>query len=161
MLVLLLISGNPGPSCQFAGLNSCSLTNSTVPILLGQFCQPVFANTRSLAIFLIPFGNHTTNIDRGGWENIDEIIQEKDSGWMSTVNYSEHRKETRYVIIYDKDNKRNQPTLDILMFHRTWLIALIIDNELWNWGRNKKKMEFHGARLHPDITVAGLGDPSQ
>ena len=38
------------------------------------------------------------------------------------------------------------------MCHRTWLIALIIDNELWNWGRNKKRMEFSGARLHPDIT---------
>ena len=47
---------------------------------------------------------------------------------------------------------RRQPTLDILMCHRTWLIALIIDNELWNWGRNKKRMEFSGARLHPDTT---------
>ena len=47
---------------------------------------------------------------------------------------------------------RRQPTLDILMYHRTWLIALIIDNELWNWGCNKKRMEFSGARLHPDIT---------
>ena len=34
------------------------------------------------------------------------------------------------------------PGLDELM----WLIALIIDNELWNWGRNKKRMEFTGAR---------------
>ena len=62
-----------------------------------------------------------------------------------------HRKNPDYAIFYDKENMRRQPTLDILMFHRTWMIALIID-ELWNWGRNKKRMEFSGARLHPDIT---------
>ena len=47
------------------------------------------------------------------------------------------------------------------MYHRTWLIALMIDNELWNWGRNKKRMEFTGARLHPDMSdeqLAALQD---
>ena len=38
------------------------------------------------------------------------------------------------------------------MRNRTWLMVLIIDNELWNWGRDKKRMEFTGARIHPDIT---------
>ena len=42
------------------------------------------------------------------------------------------------------------------MYNRTWLIALIIDNEIWNWGRNKKRMEFTGARVHPDITDAAF-----
>ena len=56
------------------------------------------------------------------------------------------------AISYDKENMRRQPTLDVLMYHRTWLIALIIDNELWNWGRDKKRMEFTGARIHPEIT---------
>ena len=64
----------------------------------------------------------------------------------------DHRKNPDFAIFYDKENMRRQPTLDILMCHRTWLIVLIIDNELWNWGRNKKRMDFSGARLHPDIT---------
>ena len=71
-------------------------------------------------------------------------------------NGHDHRKETRFAIFYDKDNMRSQPSTDILMYHRTWLVALIIDNELWNWGRNKKRMEFSVARLHPDITDAEL-----
>ena len=45
-----------------------------------------------------------------------------------------------------------QPSLDDLMYNRTWLMVLIIDNELWNWGRNKKRMAFTGARLHPDMS---------
>ena len=106
-------------------------------------------------------GDHSANVDRGGWASIDEIIQDE-GFWMDVHrellrNGHDHRKETRYAILYDKDNNvRNQPTLDILMFHRTWLVALIIDNELWNWGRNKKRMEFSGARLHPNITDAEL-----
>ena len=91
-------------------------------------------------------GNHSTNIDRGGWASIDEIIQ--DEGFWMDVHREllrhghDHRKNPDYSIFYDKENMRRQPTLDILMCHRTWLIALIIDNELWNWGRNKKRMEF-------------------
>ena len=105
-------------------------------------------------------GDQSTNVDRGGWASIDEIIQDE-GFWMDVHrellrNGHDHRKETRYAIFYDKDNMRNQPTLDILMFHRTWLVALIIDNELWNWGRNKKRMEFSGARLHPNITDTEL-----
>ena len=100
-------------------------------------------------------GNRSTNIDRGGWASIDEIIQDEDF-WMNVHKEllhqgHEHRKIPDYAIFYDKENMRSQPTLDILMYHRTWLIALIIDNELWNWGRNKKRMEFSGARLHPDM----------
>ena len=101
-------------------------------------------------------GNHSTNIDRGGWASIDEIIQDEDF-WMNVHKEllrqgHDHRKVPDYAIFYDKENMRTQPTLDILMCHRTWLIALIIDNELWNWGRNKKRMEFSGARLHPEMT---------
>ena len=101
-------------------------------------------------------GSHSTNVDRGGWASIDQIIQDEDF-WRDVHREllrhgHDHRKNPDYAISYDKDNMRKQPTLDVLMCHRTWLIALIIDNELWNWGRDKKRMEFTGARIHPQIT---------
>ena len=101
-------------------------------------------------------GNHTTNIDRGGWACIDEVIQDEEF-WMDIHKEllrqgHNHRKDSNCAIFYDKENMRNQPSLDNLMYYRTWLIVLIIDNELWSWGRNKKRMEFTGARLHPDMS---------
>ena len=100
-------------------------------------------------------GNYSTSVDRGGWASIDQIIQDEDF-WRDVHREllrhgHDHRKSLEYAICYDKDNMPKQPTLDVLMY-RTWLIALIIDNELWNWGRDKKRMEFTGARIHPQIT---------
>ena len=110
-------------------------------------------------------GSHSANFGRGGWASIDQIIQ--DEGFWMDVHREllrhghDHRKNPDYAIFYDKENMRRQPTLDVLMYHRTWLIALIIDNELWNWGCDKKRMEFTGARIHREITdeqlVALLG----
>ena len=101
-------------------------------------------------------GNRSTNIDRGGWANIDEVIQDEEC-WMDVHKElvrqgHKHREDPKFAICYDKEVMKTQPSSDELMYYRTWLIALIIDNELWNWGRNKKRMEFTGARLHPDMS---------
>ena len=101
-------------------------------------------------------GNHSTNINRGGWASVDEVIQDEDF-WANVHKEllrqgHDHCKDPKCAIWYDRERVKIQPSLDDLMYHRTWLIALIIDNELWNWGRNKKRMEFTGARLHPEMS---------
>ena len=107
-------------------------------------------------------GTHVTNIDRGGWAPIDELVQDEDL-WKDVhreliKHGHERRKHATYSICYDKESIGGGqfPELDELMYNRTWLIALIIDNELWRWGRNKQRMEFTGARLHPDITKSNF-----
>ena len=50
------------------------------------------------------------------------------------------------------------PDLGEIMCNRTWAVALIIDNELWNWGRNNKRMDFTGARVRIDLGEAGFAD---
>ena len=106
-------------------------------------------------------GSHVTNIDRGGWAPIDELVQDDDF-WRDVhreliKHGHDHRKGSGYRICYDKAAMTDgrPPALDELMYNRTWLIALIIDNEIWNWSRNKR-MEFTGARVHPDITDAAF-----
>ena len=53
-------------------------------------------------------GNHSTNIDRGGWASIDEIMQ--DEGFWMDVHREllrhghDHRKDSAYAIFYNKDN---------------------------------------------------------
>ena len=93
-----------------------------------------------------------TNIDRGGWAPILELVQDDDF-WRDVhceliKHGHEHRKSPNYRIRYDKGSMSDgQPLgLDELMYRRTWLIALIINNELWNWGRDKKRMssQAHG-----------------
>ena len=105
-----------------------------------------------------------TNIDRdrGGWAPVDELVQDEDfwkDVYRELIKHGhERRKHATYRICYDKESIGGGqfPELDELMYNRTWLIALIIDNELWRWGRNKKTMEFTGARLHPDITKSNF-----
>ena len=83
-------------------------------------------------------GTHVTNIDSGGWAPIDELVQDEDfwkDVYRELIKHGhERRKRATYRICYDKESVGGGqfPELDELMYNRTWLIALIIDNELWH-----------------------------
>ena len=95
-------------------------------------------------------GGYKAKVDRGGWVPIDDIINE-DRFWENV--YYELQKHDLYQrtvpgsrIFFDKPEMAGHKlrSVDELMENRTWAIAPAIENELWNWGRRKKRVEFLG-----------------